>query len=760
MNQPKGITLIALVITIIILLILAGITIATLTGENGMLAKATQAKEEYQKEQAKEKIEIAILDYRANMKEKPLYIYLEKIEGLESIRAEGSEDYTQGPPFYVIVDGYEFFIKQDLSIEYIGTANGIKPQIIKTEKQIKNEREVALKVEAKTEDKEGLSKLILFNKGIIVEEREITGKEVQETFIVTDNGEYTIKVIATNKKQDISEIIKVTEIAHMSGLLMAGTVIQREVQLTVQGESNKEKIKKIEIFVGEAKQDEKIYEEGTNTLEEQFTITDLVFYEDIKCYAMLTDEFGNTKRTNEETVKNTTTIATTKGLENLAKQVNTGNTFKGKTISLIEDITTGSNWVPIGYWDGTVGNWTGKYFAGTLEGNDHFVTIPSLSKNVNYKSSGLFGMIIGGTVNNLRINGNMDAECIQIAGIVGAIKDGVINNCINNSQISNTAADCHGGIVGQAENSQIQNCSNTNTIYGKSFVGGICGMANKNTKISNSTNSGLIKCYGVSEITNGNAKGNVGAVGGICGQLKESIIEKSENIGEITGNANTIVPNGITAGGIAGQITNSNVTLSKNKSRIHFDIPSTSVKDVGALGGIVGHSVASTTNQCFNTGIVTSKYNNKYGMNLIGGIVGYMNVSTIKNSYNLGEIYGEDAVGGIVGHTIVEAGLTGNNYLYNNYNASEIVEGNSRVGNFIGVAVNTIGTNNSCIEGKVDGGYVDHTSCSFSGELYRLDQMKAPNSKLFQLLNQGEGANLWTYGSINEGLPYLKNNTP
>lgn len=39
MKNIKGITLIALVITIIILLILAGITIATLTGENGILRK-------------------------------------------------------------------------------------------------------------------------------------------------------------------------------------------------------------------------------------------------------------------------------------------------------------------------------------------------------------------------------------------------------------------------------------------------------------------------------------------------------------------------------------------------------------------------------------------------------------------------------------------------------------------------------------------------------------------------------------------------
>ena len=45
MNKQKGITLIALIITIIVLLILAGVSIATLTGENGILKKAQLAKE-------------------------------------------------------------------------------------------------------------------------------------------------------------------------------------------------------------------------------------------------------------------------------------------------------------------------------------------------------------------------------------------------------------------------------------------------------------------------------------------------------------------------------------------------------------------------------------------------------------------------------------------------------------------------------------------------------------------------------------------
>ena len=54
LKQMKGITLIALVITIIVLLILAGVSIAMLTGENGILSQAQKAKEETENAQAEE----------------------------------------------------------------------------------------------------------------------------------------------------------------------------------------------------------------------------------------------------------------------------------------------------------------------------------------------------------------------------------------------------------------------------------------------------------------------------------------------------------------------------------------------------------------------------------------------------------------------------------------------------------------------------------------------------------------------------------
>ncbi len=60
-KEKRGITLIALVITIIVLLILAGVTIATLTGKNGILTKASDAKEDTVIAQDEEMIKLEIL---------------------------------------------------------------------------------------------------------------------------------------------------------------------------------------------------------------------------------------------------------------------------------------------------------------------------------------------------------------------------------------------------------------------------------------------------------------------------------------------------------------------------------------------------------------------------------------------------------------------------------------------------------------------------------------------------------------------------
>ena len=62
MKKQEGITLIALVITIIVLLILAGVTIAMLTGENGILGRATQSRADTKITNTEEIISVNVAD--------------------------------------------------------------------------------------------------------------------------------------------------------------------------------------------------------------------------------------------------------------------------------------------------------------------------------------------------------------------------------------------------------------------------------------------------------------------------------------------------------------------------------------------------------------------------------------------------------------------------------------------------------------------------------------------------------------------------
>ena len=60
LKTNKGITLIALVITIIVLLILAGVSIAMLTGENGILTRANDASDDSKRAEIADKVNMAI----------------------------------------------------------------------------------------------------------------------------------------------------------------------------------------------------------------------------------------------------------------------------------------------------------------------------------------------------------------------------------------------------------------------------------------------------------------------------------------------------------------------------------------------------------------------------------------------------------------------------------------------------------------------------------------------------------------------------
>ena len=107
----KGITLIALVITIIVLLILAGVTIATLTGDNGILTKAQSAKEKNAQKTVEEQINLAVQASRIN---EGLVIDKDILEqeltnnGIEITKSENDE-----LPWTVKKDGYVYTISEN-----------------------------------------------------------------------------------------------------------------------------------------------------------------------------------------------------------------------------------------------------------------------------------------------------------------------------------------------------------------------------------------------------------------------------------------------------------------------------------------------------------------------------------------------------------------------------------------------------------------------------------------------------------------------
>ncbi len=122
--NSKGITLIALVITIIVLLILAAISIATLTGENGILTKASAAKLRSEKAEIEEKIKLAVMASRigengTEINKKTLESEL-KNYGFTDEEIEKGEDGKL--PWKISHNGFIFQITEDGKVQEV---NGI-----------------------------------------------------------------------------------------------------------------------------------------------------------------------------------------------------------------------------------------------------------------------------------------------------------------------------------------------------------------------------------------------------------------------------------------------------------------------------------------------------------------------------------------------------------------------------------------------------------------------------------------------------------
>lgn len=112
----SGITLIALVVTIIVLLILAGVSINMLLGENGIITKAKEAKVESDKAVAKESVQIEVLgSYNGNGT-----LSIESLK--ENLGKIGTVTSGDSFPVKVIVNGYELTVTEKGKVTIEGEA--------------------------------------------------------------------------------------------------------------------------------------------------------------------------------------------------------------------------------------------------------------------------------------------------------------------------------------------------------------------------------------------------------------------------------------------------------------------------------------------------------------------------------------------------------------------------------------------------------------------------------------------------------------
>ena len=223
----KGITLIALVITIIVLLILAGVTIATLTGDNGILTKAQNSKEKNAQKTVEEQINLAVQASRIN---EGLVIDKDILEqeltnnGIEITKSENDE-----LPWTVKKDGYVYTISE----------NG----------EVKEKEGIAITtgdieiLKGSTEGKKVSAQILSGETGTIKWEH--TGNI---TLSATEGNEVTVNVNSNANAGDIATITARID----------GKTYQDSINVKIVTQVTSVTAEKIEVSIGDKKKIEKI----------------------------------------------------------------------------------------------------------------------------------------------------------------------------------------------------------------------------------------------------------------------------------------------------------------------------------------------------------------------------------------------------------------------------------------------------------------------------------------------------------------------
>lgn len=332
-------------------------------------------------------------------------------------------------------------------------------------------------------------------------------------------------------------------------------------------------------------------------------------------------------------------------------KVNSGITFEGETVRLMDDVDLGSleSTTTIGGNGSTTNG-----FKGTFEGNNHAFLNFTLD-NGSTQYTGFFGYVNSATIKNLIIDSFVIKGGRYTGGLVGYANGScTFTNITVRNGITVTGGQNTGGLVGYSANAfTLSNFTSTGTIDVNCAQdsGGLLGATPQNVVFTN-ISLGAVDVDSTSQY-----------VGGLAGLVDGTGASKVENI-TASGEINVYTTSGSYIAGLIGRV-DGNFTLQSTSGKVNklSDIVVKSGNG-GFVGGLTGnHTDSSATHTIKNltTGNITITATGEKNAALVAYSTNAVNMSNINLGNVVMNVSASISDGAFVGWTKSTVTVTGTN---------------------------------------------------------------------------------------------------